>query len=441
MLAGLALKRRWQEGAARRREAGPAPNMVFGARPGGVGEVRALLGRRAPLRALAQGDVFRLTADRCSSTSTRTRSAWWRSSGRPTPASYEPIGEIAAALDARADGGLDVPLHVDGASGGFVAPFIQQDIAWDFRLPSGSSISASGHKYGLGLPGRRLGPVAHVADVPADLIFHVTYLGGDMPTLALNFSRPGSQVVAAVLPTSSASGFEGYRLRAADLPGRRPAPVVSRSKDATGRVPPSSPVGDEPPVFVVRRSTTTRLAGFMVYDSRESCASGGWQAPGVHDAAEPRGPLRFLRIVVRNGLSHDMADMFLGDLQKALAWFDSLDAPMPHTREDLEGLQPLGGGVGRRAGRRRRPAAAPEGPEPAERPAARPARPDRGHLRRRTASAGGRARLFAVGSTLFLVPSLPGAGEVASAEVIAITYFAGVDLLHHRRVHAVPWRC
>lgn len=64
--------------------------------------------------------------------------------------SYEPISEICAALDQlAAGGGPDVPVHVDGASGGFVAPFVQPDLGWDFRLPRVQSINASGHKYGL----------------------------------------------------------------------------------------------------------------------------------------------------------------------------------------------------------------------------------------------------------------------------------------------------
>ena len=68
--------------------------------------------------------------------------------------SYEPVADICAALDQlQADTGLDIPVHVDGASGGFVAPFIDPDLVWDFRLPRVQSINASGHKYGLVYPG------------------------------------------------------------------------------------------------------------------------------------------------------------------------------------------------------------------------------------------------------------------------------------------------
>ena len=108
----------------------------------------------------------------------------------------EPIGEICAALDKlAAGGGLDVPVHVDAASGGFVVPFLHPDLEWDFRLPRVVSINVSGHKYGLTYPGIGFVVWRSKEHLPEDLVFRVNYLGGDMPTFTLNFSRPGNQVV------------------------------------------------------------------------------------------------------------------------------------------------------------------------------------------------------------------------------------------------------
>ena len=108
----------------------------------------------------------------------------------------EPIGDICAALDKlAADGGLDVPVHVDAASGGFVVPFLHPDLIWDFRLPRVVSINVSGHKYGLTYPGIGFVVWRSAEHLPEDLVFRVNYLGGDMPTFTLNFSRPGNQVV------------------------------------------------------------------------------------------------------------------------------------------------------------------------------------------------------------------------------------------------------
>lgn len=114
---------------------------------------------------------------------------------------YEPVEQIAQALDAiQASTGLDIPIHVDGASGAMIAPFIQQDLNWDFRLERVHSISTSGHKFGLVYPGLGWVVWRDRQWLHEDLIFSVSYLGGSMPTFALNFSRPGGPSAAAVLP-------------------------------------------------------------------------------------------------------------------------------------------------------------------------------------------------------------------------------------------------
>ena len=124
---------------------------------------------------------------------------------------YEPVRQIAAALDRiQEQTGLDIPIHVDAASGGFVAPFLQPGLEWDFRLDRVHSINASAHKYGLVYPG--LGWVVWRGKeyLPEDLIFNVSYLGGSMPTFALNFSRPGAQVLLQYY-NFLRLGREGYR--------------------------------------------------------------------------------------------------------------------------------------------------------------------------------------------------------------------------------------
>ena len=111
--------------------------------------------------------------------------------------SYEDVKRMSELLDDLQERtGLDIPIHVDGASGGFVAPFLDPDLEWDFRVPRVQSINASGHKYGLVYPGVGWAVWRDAEALPEDLIFWVNYLGDNMPTFALNFSRPGSQVVA-----------------------------------------------------------------------------------------------------------------------------------------------------------------------------------------------------------------------------------------------------
>lgn len=110
---------------------------------------------------------------------------------------YEPVKAVHDALDQlQKETGLDIPIHVDGASGGFLAPFCAPDLEWDFRLPRVKSINSSGHKFGLAPLGSGWVVWRDAKDLPEELIFNVNYLGGNMPTFALNFSRPGGQIIA-----------------------------------------------------------------------------------------------------------------------------------------------------------------------------------------------------------------------------------------------------
>ena len=119
--------------------------------------------------------------------------------------------ELSQALDKlQEDTGLDVDIHVDGASGAFLAPFCAPDILWDFRVPRVKSISTSGHKFGLAPLGVGWVLWRDAAELPDDLIFHVTYLGGDMPVFQINFSRPAGQVVAQYY-NFVRLGRDGYR--------------------------------------------------------------------------------------------------------------------------------------------------------------------------------------------------------------------------------------
>ena len=159
-----------------------------------------------------EGDVLHLTADRLLEHVDENTIGVVAVLGSTMDGTYEPVAEICAALDElEATSGVSVPVHVDAASGGFVAPFIQPDLVWDFRLPRVVSIQASGHKFGLVYPGVGWVLWRDAEHLPEDLVFHVNYLGGDMPTFALNFSRPGAQVVLQYFQFLRL-GREGFRL-------------------------------------------------------------------------------------------------------------------------------------------------------------------------------------------------------------------------------------
>ena len=125
--------------------------------------------------------------------------------------SYEMVRPLADALDTLQDEtGLDIDIHVDGASGAFLAPFCAPSVEWDFRIPRVKSISTSGHKFGLAPLGVGWVIWRDAAELPDDLIFHVSYLGGDMPVFQINFSRPAGQIAAQYYDFIRL-GREGYR--------------------------------------------------------------------------------------------------------------------------------------------------------------------------------------------------------------------------------------
>ena len=132
-------------------------------------------------------------------------------SGVTHTGNFEPVQPLSDALDTlQVEKGLDIDIHVDGASGAFLAPFCAPDLVWDFRLPRVKSISTSGHKFGLAPLGAGWVIWRDAEDLPEDLIFKVNYLGGDMPTFAINFSRPAGKIVAQYY-NFLRLGREGYR--------------------------------------------------------------------------------------------------------------------------------------------------------------------------------------------------------------------------------------
>ncbi|RLP07172.1 glutamate decarboxylase [Propionibacterium australiense] len=238
---------------------------------------------------------------------------------------YEPVARIAQALDAIQERtGLDIPIHVDGASGAMIAPFVHPDLVWDFRIDRVASISTSGHKYGLVYPGIGWVVWRDKTALPAELIFEVSYLGGQMPTFALNFSRPGAQVLLQYYMFLRL-GFDGYQR------------VQANSRDVArylaGEIAAMGPFelwndGSDIPVFAWRlRADYTDK--WNLYDLSDRLRMKGWLVP-AYPMPDDLTDVTVQRIVVRNGLSHDLASAFLEDLRAEVTYLDRLDGPLPH---------------------------------------------------------------------------------------------------------------
>lgn len=238
--------------------------------------------------------------------------------------SYEPIAELHQGLDdLQRRSALDLPIHVDAASGGFVAPFNSPDLAWDFRLPRVVSINSSGHKYGGVLPGVGWCLWRDTDLLPQELRFNVNYLGGEMPTIGMNFSRPGAQVVGQYFNFLHL-GREGFQQRMATLEA-----IACHLADGIAAMAPlrllSHPAG-QLPVFAV--ALEPGVTNWSVFHLSEKLRERGWLVPAYTLPADCQD-IAVLRVVVRAGFSRDMADLLLDDIERAVGWFESLDGPMP----------------------------------------------------------------------------------------------------------------
>ncbi|MDN5748941.1 MAG: glutamate decarboxylase [Pseudonocardia sp.] len=312
MFAGLALKRRWQQ---RRRAAGEdttRPNLVMGINVQVCWEKFCNYFEVEPRFAPMEGERFHLGAEQAVALCDANTIGVVAVLGSTFDGSYEPVAEIVAALDElQSRTGLDVPVHVDGASGATIAPFLDPDLRWDFRLPRVASINTSGHKYGLVYPGVGWVVWRDADALPDELIFRVNYLGGEMPTLALNFSRPGGQVVAQYY-TFLRLGREGFRLVQQEC-----RDVAMDTADRIGQLGPFRLLtrGDELPVFAF--TLQDEITNFTVFDVSAALRERGWQVP-AYTFPENRQDLAALRVVIRNGTGRDMADMLIDDITHLL---------------------------------------------------------------------------------------------------------------------------
>jgi len=226
---------------------------------------------------------------------------------------YQNIKELDRLLTAyNSKTGYDIPIHVDAASGGFVAPFLDPDLEWDFRLDNVKSINVSGHKFGLVAPGVGWAVWRDWSYLPEELIFHVNYLGGDMPTFALNFSRPGSQVIAQYY-NFVRLGFEGYRnIHKASLS------VVKTLKKLLEESELGEVIMDDirMPLLAFKLKSDADV-NFTVYDISAKLRRYGWQVP-AYTLARDCEEVSILRIVAKEGFSHDLATLLVKHIHEVL---------------------------------------------------------------------------------------------------------------------------
>lgn len=246
---------------------------------------------------------------------------------------YEDVKAVSDALDKlQRETGLDIPIHVDAASGGFLAPFIQPDIVWDFKLPRVKSINASGHKFGLSPLGVGWVVWREVSDLPEELIFNVNYLGGEMPTFALNFSRPGGQIIAQYYNLLR-HGREGYRrIQQACLDH---GIFIARQIEQIGLfdILYDGKSGIPGAAWMLKKGVDP---GFNLYDLADRMRARGWQIAAYSLPANTQDMV-IQRVLIRHGFSHDMAQLLIGDLKRCIEYFQKNPVTHGLTQQEAGG--------------------------------------------------------------------------------------------------------
>ncbi|MEI7635406.1 MAG: glutamate decarboxylase [bacterium] len=337
MLGGMAMKWRWREKRKAQGAAADKPNLVAGpvqicwhkfARYWDV-ELREIPMEKGRLLMTPEEVLKRCDANTIGVIPTL---------GVTFTGEYEPVKAVSDALDrCQKKTGLDIPIHVDGASGGFLAPFIDPKLCWDFRLHRVKSINASGHKFGLAPIGAGWVVWREMTDLPKDLIFWVNYLGSNIPTFAINFSRPGGQIIAQYY-LMLRLGREGYRrvhqacydtaqMIAAEVGKLGPFKVLYGGK---GGIPALT--------WTLKDDARTN---YTLYDLSDRLRTRGWQVP-AYSMPPHREDLVVMRVLVRHGFGEDMAMLFLDDLKRAMAHFDEHPVSKSLTQQQLGGYNHAG---------------------------------------------------------------------------------------------------
>ena len=313
MLGGLALKRRWQKRRAAEGKPTDKPNLVMGINVQVCWEKFAnywdVEMRLVPM----EGDRFTLSAEEAVARCDENTIGVVAILGSTFDGAYEPVKEICDALDAfRSDERARHPgprrrrLRRDDRAVPRSRPRV------GLPAPARRLDQHVGPQVRAGVPRRRLGRLARRRRrCPEDLIFWVNYLGDNMPTFALNFSRPGAQVVAQYYNflRLGRDGFRTVQGYARD--------VATRLSGLIEELGPFELLtrGDELPVFAF--TLKSAIDNFTVFDVSTALRERGWQVP-AYTFPENRTDLAALRVVVRRGFTHDMADMLVADLERQL---------------------------------------------------------------------------------------------------------------------------
>jgi glutamate decarboxylase len=316
MLAGLAFKRKWQNERKAAGKPWDKPNLVTGAN---VQVCWEKFGRyfEVELREVKlTEDYYVINPEKAVELCDENTICVCAILGSTYNGEFEDVKTLNDLLEKKnAEKGWHIPIHVDAASGGFIAPFIYPDLVWDFRLPLVKSINVSGHKYGLVYAGIGWVVWRNKEDLPEELIFHVNYLGADQPTFTLNFSKGASQVIAQYYQLIRL-GFDGYRNIMANCAMN--AKILTQAIEKLGRFK------------ILSKEIGVPVVAFSLLDNHDhdeyEISDGlrryGWTVPAYTMAPDAQH-VTLLRVVVREDFSRSLADRLVTDIKRVLAYMDA----------------------------------------------------------------------------------------------------------------------
>ncbi|XP_010465834.1 PREDICTED: glutamate decarboxylase 5-like [Camelina sativa] len=323
MLAGLAFKRKWQQ---RRRAQGlptDNPNIVTGANVQVCWEKFARYFEVELKEVKLREDYYVMDPAKAVEMVDENTICVAAILGSTLTGEFEDVKLLNDLLaEKNAETGWETPIHVDAASGGFIAPFLYPDLEWDFRLPWVKSINVSGHKYGLVYAGVGWVVWRTKDDLPEDLVFHINYLGADQPTFTLNFSKGSSQIIAQYYQFIRL-GFEGYKNIMENCMDN--ARRLREGIEMTGKFHIlSKDIGVPLVAFSLKDSSK-----HTVFEIAESLRKFGWIIPAYTMPADAQH-IAVLRVVIREDFSRGLGDRLITHIIQVMKEIEGLPSRIAH---------------------------------------------------------------------------------------------------------------
>ncbi|KAL3613371.1 glutamate decarboxylase gad1 [Castilleja foliolosa] len=336
MLAGLAFKRKWQNKMKEQGKPYDKPNIVTGANVQVCWEKFARYFEVELKEVKLREGYYVMDPDQAAEMVDENTICVAAILGSTLNGEFEDVKRLNDLLvEKNKETGWDTPIHVDAASGGFIAPFLYPELEWDFRLPLVKSINVSGHKYGLVYAGIGWAIWRNKEDLPDELIFHINYLGSDQPTFTLNFSKGSSQIIAQYYQLIRL-GYEGYRNIMENC--QENAMVLKAGLEKSDRFNIVSK-DNGVPLVAFSLKDNSRHTEFEVSDMLRRY---GWIVP-AYTMPPNAQHVTVLRVVVREDFSRTLAERLVIDIEKVMCELDKIPARVTEkltVADDIEDHHP-----------------------------------------------------------------------------------------------------